>query len=195
MIDKFVGKPYNYLYNQFKVDLDELILDLDARIADLEAVAAFQLQGVWWEPVLPTVPTTFGAIDTAVMLAGSVAVHTLTDPPVTIVSPDTALTATTSSGGRHYTAHCLLVLEGTAGDVITCTAYKRDGVTDALTTLHSSTREVVQTPGLSPDHVDFSFYATETAEPGDTLELWVSNGTSTNPIIMSDECTVRLRPI
>jgi hypothetical protein len=195
MIDKFVGKPYNYLYNQFKVDLDELLLGLEERIAVLEAVAAFQLSGVWWEPALPLVPTTFTAVGTPVMLAGGVSVMTLTDPATTLYSADTALTATTSTQGRYYTAHCLLTLHGTAGDLITVTAYKREASTNTLHQLHRASKEVVHLPGPADNEDNFTFYATETAEAGDSFELWVTNETSTDQVELSVDSSVRLRAI
>ena len=156
----------------------------------------------WWQ-VAQTVQTTFSAQNTYTLLLGSVTFYRMLQSNIPIPLPDNRLTATVSTEGRLYELHFLLNCEGTKTDVLRFNPRKyyaasvnypgTEGVDyESLATID---REVLARPGPQPDLAQASFYGASTAEPGDRLELWVCNTSSTNPITMAADSTVRIRPM
>lgn len=205
---KFFGSGISYVSNRYKRLLDdnfnELILgatdhegrivDLEVLAAEYEAIVAFQNESVWWE--LDTeVVTTFSAVNTPTLILGSINLFRITEPTVAVPLPNNVLTATYDTGDRFYEAHCLFNITGTGGDVINVYCKHWNTTQQQYIDLHVAQREIEPRPGPLEDVAFVSFYATAGAIPGDTVEFWVENTTSTNSITLKVDSTMRLRAV
>ena len=191
-LKRFMGPSgLTYVSNWFKRMLDENFSGLASDILVLEEWKSFKEEGAWYEmDVIGPTPCVAGV---PILMVGSIIAYTLKQPAVPISLPTNVVTSLVTSGDRYFEAHCLLEIEGTAGDTVTITA--RDWMVQLgmYVELHSTTREIQLNPGPLPNTATYSFYATTGVVPGDRLEIWCTNDAS-NDVTLGIGSTVRIRP-
>ena len=166
------------------------------RVSRNEEVILFLSLASWWESAAPYTPTTFPNTTDFVVLEGPITFYRMLQSDVAIPLPrNDSVIATVSTGGRLYELHMLLELEGTAGDLIEIKTIKTFANGDPDQVLGIVQREIDLRPGPLPDGTRCSFYGAAPAEPGDGLAIYIRNLTSTDPVTMVGNSTVRIRPM